>query len=239
MAMTFWARVAMRIAKCTKLLSHFKDAASLLKSLPGWRATSSKPKEHMLYAFLQLIATLERYNQASQGDAASSVMTKILEPLRKQATELFSPKTLGSTSSAELLQLQMQSATLDIIERELFNQRLYRLSWQSDIREHLHRRASELRDRTAHDGADVVPSFGRWQKAFNFVQAELPFLEALQRDGSGVPQLVTQLESEALFRATEQEAKRESSTAIYGGAGQGRPRLAAATRHRLEAGSRA
>ena len=46
------------------------------------------------------------------------------------------------------------------------------------------------------------------------MQAELPFLEALQRDGSGVPQLVTQLESEALFRATEQEAQRESSTTM-------------------------
>ena len=55
-AMTFWARFAMRIAKCTKLLSRFEDVASLLKSLPGWRASSSKPKEHMLCAFLQLLA---------------------------------------------------------------------------------------------------------------------------------------------------------------------------------------
>ena len=46
------------------------------------------------------------------------------------------------------------------------------------------------------------------------MQAELPFLDALQRDGSGVPQLVAQLEREAVFRATKQEAQHESSTTM-------------------------
>ena len=46
------------------------------------------------------------------------------------------------------------------------------------------------------------------------MQAELPFLDAMQRDVNGVPHLVAQLESEAVFRATKQEAQRESSTTM-------------------------
>ena len=211
MAMTFWARFATRVAKRTKLLSHFENVASLLKSLPGWRAASSvRPNEHMLYAFLQVLQTLER--NASRNDASDSVVKDILEPLRKKAEELFSEKMLGSTSCAQLLQLREQSATLDTIEPGVFNPR-FASSWQPDISQHLTRCAAAMHACT-RPTSDAVAPLCRWQTAFDLVQAELPFLDALQRDGSGVPQLVAQLESEAVFRATKQEAQHESSTTM-------------------------
>lgn len=139
MAITFWAGFAKRIEKKSKMLSHFEDMASLLKNLPNWRASSPSPKEHMLYAFLQLLTALERCNQMSLSGITGSVVTEILEPLRKKADKLLSQNTLGSTSYAELLQLRKQSVTLDIIESMLFNQHLYNPSWQHDIFGHLAR----------------------------------------------------------------------------------------------------
>ena len=141
-ALVFWERFAMRVAKRTKLLSHFENVTSLLKSLPGWRAASSaRPSEHMLYAFLQVLQTLER--NASRNNASDSAVKDILEPLRKKAEELFSEKMLGSTSFAQLLQLREQSATLDPIEFGLFNQR-FASSWQPDINQHLTRCAAAM-----------------------------------------------------------------------------------------------
>ena len=140
MAMTFCARIALRIAKRTKLLSHFEDIASLLQGLPRWRASS--PKAHMLYAFLQLLRVLERYDQATPGSVAGTVVADILDPLKTKAGELFGQATLGNTSFAELRLLQNDSAILDILEPALFDPRFFNTSWQSDIRGHVTRCAT-------------------------------------------------------------------------------------------------
>ena len=65
-----------------------------------------------------------------------------------------------------------------------------------------------------HKSGCLDSSLGRWRAAFDIVQAERLFLDSLQRDVSGVPHLVAQLASKAFFHATEQEAQRESSTAM-------------------------
>ena len=51
----------------------------------------------------------------------------------------------------------------------------------------------------------------RWAKSFQIIEAEAPFLDALQRDVSCIPALVTTLEGESKFRASKSDAMLESS----------------------------
>lgn len=54
----------------------------------------------------------------------------------------------------------------------------------------------------------------RWYSACVYLDTEIPLLDSLQRDKSGIPSLVAELEKAATFRADKNERLRESSTTM-------------------------
>ena len=118
-AMSFWARFAMRCEKRTKLLKQTSDMPSMLKSLPGWQV--ARPDAHMLFAFLRLLKILERYNEHhSDHDETSAVVKELLQPLKTQLKELFSDESISKISYAEVEQLKQEFTLLKTFEEELF-----------------------------------------------------------------------------------------------------------------------
>ena len=142
---------------------------SLLKAISGWRAVGAGASHAPRPPSSSQDA--RGRNRTVESQDASIVAVDILKLLREKLTHLFSEGTISGTSSAELTQLTHDFATLKMIEKELFPPPVYEPTWTKLITEHLH----------------------QWQTAFDAIEKEVPFLDALQRDTSGVPSLVAKL----------------------------------------------
>lgn len=183
MAVTFWARWAVRTGRRTKALSHFSSIASLLAVLPSWSA--GNPKQGFFCEYLRCLTALARKSSIREKDEATGLaMEELTEALRASARDLLRPQALGDTSHAHLLQLRHRLDTLKAIESALYGVPVGGSVWEAGIVDHLK----------------------KWQDAHQELQSEHCFLDALQRDVSGVPMLVAELERETAFRASREEA---------------------------------
>ena len=188
-SLAFWSRFATRCAKRTKILSLFTDVPSLVKNLSSFSPPCASSQDgHMLHSILELLLMLEDRGRAH--DEAMAAIESFLQPLRRQLEQLFGDETFANASCADLKALNSMLSPLTIIESMLFKEHLY--------------------------GKPRLPLLlethvTRWAKSFQIIEAEAPFLDALQRDVSGIPALVTTLEGESKFRASKSDAMLESS----------------------------
>ena len=188
-SLAFWARFATRCAKRTKFVSLFTDLPSLVKSLPNLSAPQQKG--YMLRTYLELLLMLEDRGQSHE--EATAVVNEVLQPLRKQLEQLLSEATFGKASCADLHQISGTLSTLTGVESMLFEARLH--------------------------GEPKLPKLleahlNRWAVSFKVLEEEAPFLDALQRDMSGIPKLVGKLNDDSKFRTSKADAMHESSSTM-------------------------
>eukprot|EP00966_Prymnesium_polylepis_P197451 4575564-Prymnesium_polylepis.1 len=177
MAVAFWIRLILRCAKRTKMLSHFDELDSLVAVLPGWHV--AQPKQHMLFAFLSLLDALSRRQHTEAG-----VIIDTFTQLQKKSTSLFSDASVGNASMHTVQTLSASMSTLNMIETVLFPPLKVSPTWEPIV--------------AAHQS--------KWSASFTIIEREVAFLDALQRDVSGIPQLVAALERQSVFRASREQA---------------------------------
>lgn len=186
----FWARYAIRCAERTKIILHFSNRTTLRRWLNQWEQPVSE--DSVLNAWLTLTCQIEAMLKDIAADEqlvdCRKLVQDVLMPIRKSLHVVFEKSSVDEYGLVALRELKRQQSTLNLIEDMLFERDAGERNWLPAI----------------------DASTQKWLSAFTQMKAEEPFLNAIQQFKC-IPELVTQVASDAHFRDSEDASSEQSA----------------------------